>query len=450
MTVLEHPAKGNLPQDFVALMHTHYPQSEAAPLCQALCTTDPSVSVRLNMRKVRACMPEDSVQALLRQFADRYEPVPWCPDAWYLPARPSFTFDPLIHAGAYYVQEASSMYVAQLLQRYLPLDDDAHPAPVAALDLCAAPGGKSTLLAGLLPAGSLLVSNEVMPKRALVLAENMSKWTAGMPDGRYPVDSLVTQNRPADFAAFAGQFDVLLTDVPCSGEGMFRKDAQAVADWSLDNVELCRQRQREILRDILSVLRPGGLLLYSTCTFNHFEDEENARYACGLIDGEILEERHFLPGRERGEGFYVAAIRKPLQSVEAVTPAHSDSAAPVPSPVVAAPALALSPELLRLRTRIARHLRVLYDAEKSQADTMLPQVNLTYGQALQYLRHEAVRVEAPRGMVTLCFGGFPLGQGKSVGTRINNLYPAEWRIRSGYTTPFCLFGEVVGENKAGG
>lgn len=410
-----------LPQDFVSLMQSHYGCSVAERLCQALETTDPSVSVRLNMRKMSLCMSPQQVSSVLRHLDTSYEAVPWCPHAWYLPQRPSFTFDPLLHAGAYYVQEASSMYVADVLRRHLSLLHADSSCPLTALDLCAAPGGKSTLLASHLPQGSVLVSNEVMPKRALVLAENMTKWTSGIPHGTYPLTALVTQNRPSDFAAFASQFDLLLADVPCSGEGMFRKDEQAVRDWSLDNVELCRRRQRDILQDILPVLRPGGLLVYSTCTFNHCEDEENARYACQLLGGELLEERHFLPGRDRGEGFYVAVIRRSAEVGE-VTSADAE----------------------HLPARVHRYLRVLYDSNSLAADTTsLPQVSLTYEQALQYLRREAIRVEAPRGMVTLCYHGFPLGQGKSVGSRINNLYPSEWRIRSGFITPYSLFGEVL-------
>ncbi|MGN0234115.1 MAG: hypothetical protein ACI4B5_06825, partial [Bacteroidaceae bacterium] len=368
-----------LPQDFVSLMQSHYGCSEADMLCQALEITAPSVSVRLNMRKISSCMIPEQVSSVLRHLDASYDMVPWCPHAWYLPRRPSFTFDPLLHAGAYYVQDASSMYVADVLRRYLPLIHAEYSSPLTALDLCAAPGGKSTLLASHLPQSSVLVSNEVMPKRALILAENMAKWTSGMPHEPYPITSLVTQNRPSDFVAFAAQFDFLLTDVPCSGEGMFRKDEQAVRDWSLDNVELCRQRQRDILQDILPVLRPGGLLVYSTCTFNRFEDEENARYACQLMGGELLEERHFLPGRDRGEGFYVAVIRRSSD-----TDVESTGC------------------IGRLPARVHRYLRVLYDSSASSADThSLPQVELTYQQAIQYLRREAVRVDAPRGMVNL-------------------------------------------------
>lgn len=431
-----------LPDDFLTLMGECYGEREAHDLCAALEHTDPSVSVRLNMRKLRAVLDDEELMRLNEHLQATCEPVPWCPDAWYLPQRPPFTFDPLLHAGAYYVQEASSMYVADVVRRHLPALQGTQPRPVAALDLCAAPGGKSTLLAGLLPQCSLLLSNEVMPKRAQVLAENMTKWTAGMPAGQYPVTSLVSQNRTADFAAFAGLFDLLVTDVPCSGEGMFRKDEQAIRDWSLDNVRLCCQRQREILDDVAQVLRPGGLLLYSTCTFNRHEDEEGARYACALLGGELLEERHFLPGRDRGEGFYVAAIRKPLTDDDD----HVGDVPAQPSPAEESDAQTDEAQsqsrLQRVAARVRRYLRVLYDSASvpSDAQTLLC-VNLTYDQALQYLRREAVRVEAPRGMVTLCYKGFPLGQGKSVGTRVNNLYPAEWRIRTGYTTPYTLLPE---------
>ena len=232
-------------------MQEQYGVNTADVLCRALCETEPEVSIRLNPRKGEL-LSLDSIDA---------DPVPWCPHAYYLSQRPSFTFDPLLHAGAYYVQEASSMYIAELFHKansqssilnpqssiFNPQSSIFNPqSPLAALDLCAAPGGKSTLLAGLLPEGSLLVSNEPMPKRAQVLLENIQKWTRTV-EGEYPVRCVVTQNYPSDFCAFTETFDLLLADVPCSGEGMFRKDEVAVQEWSLQNVEHCRQRQREIL-----------------------------------------------------------------------------------------------------------------------------------------------------------------------------------------------------------
>ena len=388
-----------LPEDFVRLMHEQYDTSTADALCQALCETDPEVSIRLNPRKGQP-LSLNNVQA---------DSVPWCPDAYYLAERPAFTFDPLLHAGAYYVQEASSMYIAELLKKF-NVQCSMFNGAIAALDLCAAPGGKSTLLAGLLPEGSVLVSNEPMPKRAQVLAENMQKWTR-VAEGEYPVRSIVTQNYPADFGAFTDSFDLLVTDVPCSGEGMFRKDEVAIKDWSLQNVDICWHRQREILQDIWHVLKPGGLLIYSTCTFNRFEDEDNARWICETLGAELLEERHFFPGRDRGEGFYCAAIRKNSKIQDSK----------------------LSTFNFQLST-----LNVMPPAFVVEPD--MPRIELSYNEALQYLRREAVRVPAPRGMVLLCYKGYVLGPGKCVGNRINNLYPEQWRIRTTYTTPFSLLG----------
>ena len=414
-----------LPKDFVRLMHEHYDEATADALCLALTTTEPEVSVRLNPRKIKA-------EELLAYRPD-LEPVPWCPNAFYLKERPAFTFDPLLHAGAYYVQEASSMYVAQVLKGQgargkeqedtdrlskspAPCSLPLAPNPLLALDLCAAPGGKSTLLQSLLPEGSLLICNEPIAKRAQILSENMQKWMMGLPEEAPQV--IVTQNYPDEFGALTGRVDVLLTDVPCSGEGMFRKDEGARKEWSLDNVRMCQQRQRDILSDIWHVLKPGGLLIYSTCTFNRYEDEDNARWICSELGGILLTERHFLPGRDRGEGFYVAAI------------------SPLPQGGGGLPSLALQKEKLGLRQ--------LYDSA-SPSPLLLGGgdggggcLSLSYSQALQYLRREALRIEAPRGPVTLCYRGLPLGPGKSVGSRINNLYPEAWRIRTTYTTPFSL------------
>ena len=412
-----------LPKDFVRLMHEHYDKATADALCEALDETEPEVSIRLNPRKLSA----DEVLA----YRPDLEPVPWCPNAFYMKERPPFTFDPLLHAGAYYVQEAASMYIASLplpLQRrgelprqFTPPLEGKGEAPLSVLDLCAAPGGKSTLLQSLLPEGSLLICNEPVPKRAQILSENMQKWMMGQPEEAPQV--VVTQNYPHEFGALTGQVDVLLTDVPCSGEGMFRKDDVARKEWSLDNVRMCQQRQRQILSDIWHVLKPGGLLIYSTCTFNRYEDEDNTRWICDEMGGSLLMERHFLPGRDRGEGFYVAAIEAPLQT---------------------------SPRGGRLS--LSHHfveglgLKLLYNSASSSplllggGDGGGGFVSLTYSQALQYLRREALRVEAPRGPVTLCYHGLMLGPGKGVGSRINNLYPEAWRIRTTYTTPYSLLG----------
>ena len=401
-----------IPQDFVRLMHEHYDKATADALCEALEKTEPEVSIRLNPRKL-------SAEEVLAHNPD-LEPVPWCPDAFYLKERPAFTFDPLLHAGAYYVQEASSMYIAQVLKEFAPQDQ-----PLLALDLCAAPGGKSTLLQSLLPEGSLLISNEPIAKRAQILSENMQKWMRGQPESAPQV--VVTQNYPADFGALTGKVDILLVDAPCSGEGMFRKDEGARQEWSLENVRMCQQRQRDILEDICHVLKSGGLLIYSTCTFNRYEDEDNTRYFCDEMGGFLLFERHFLPGRDRGEGFYVAAIQTPRPPLEG----EKNTLA----------FLKGDRGINKLGLRVLPMEGNTFTPPKGSWEAC---IELSYNQALQYLRREALRVEAPRGPVTLCYRGLPLGPGKGVGTRINNLYPEAWRIRTTYTSPFSLL-EMVDE-----
>ena len=408
-----------LPQDFVRLMHEHYGKQEADALCEALETTEPEVSIRLNPRKL-------SAEEVLAHNPD-LEPVPWCPDAFYLKERPPFTFDPLLHAGAYYVQEASSMFVAEVLKQFAPQDK-----PLVALDLCAAPGGKSTLLQSLLPEGSLLISNEPIQKRAQVLSENIQKWMMEQPESAPQV--VVTQNYPAEFGALTGLVDILLVDAPCSGEGMFRKDEGARQEWSLENVRMCQQRQRDIFEDIWHVLKPGGLLVYSTCTFNRFEDEDNTRYFCDEMGGFLLSEHHFLPGRDRGEGFYLAAIRTRSQAdQDPLTPFRENK-----------DSLTFLKEERGINKLGLRVLSFEGDSSTSPKGDLEVRIDLSYNQALQYLRREALRVEAPRGPVTLCYRGLMLGTGKGVGNRINNLYPEAWRIRTTYTTPYSLL-EMVDE-----
>jgi hypothetical protein len=245
----------------------------------------------------------------------------------------------------------------------------------------------------------------------------MQKWMIGLPKEAPQV--IVTQNYPHEFGALTGQVDILLADVPCSGEGMFRKDEGARREWSLENVAKCQARQRSILSDIWHVLKPGGLLIYSTCTFNRFEDEDNARWICEELGGEPLMERHFLPGRDRGEGFYVAAIRVKSEELRVRNKNN----------------------YLTDKSKIDSSLFTLHSSLKSDLTPKdAPRIELSYSQALQYLRREALRIEAPRGPVTLCYRGLVLGPGKGVGGRINNLYPEAWRIRTTYTTPFSLLG----------
>ena len=294
-----------LPEEFINML----PRGERDALLAAL-ATEPEVSIRFNSK---APDTENLVLESLECRADGR--VLWMDDAVYLDHRPQFTMDPLLHQGCYYVQEASSMFLAHALKRCVS-------GPVRALDLCAAPGGKSTLLAGLLPEGSLLISNEIQRSRAQILAENMVKW------GRPGV--MVTCNTPKQIGESSLMFDLIAVDAPCSGEGMFRKDEGAVRDWSLKNVEMCASRQRAIIEDIWPALKPGGHMIYSTCTFNRQEDEDNVRWVMERFGAEVVDLNpdpewnilgsltddnlpvyHFMQHRTRGEGFFLCLLRKP-------------------------------------------------------------------------------------------------------------------------------------------
>ncbi|MDB5241225.1 MAG: methyltransferase, partial [Spirosoma sp.] len=242
------------------------------------------------------------------------ERVPWCAEGFYLPERPSFTLDPLFQAGAYYVQEASSMLLAEVLRQTVNLN-----RPLRVLDLCAAPGGKSTLLASAIHPDSLLICNEVIRSRVSVLRENIDKWG-------YP-NVVVSNHDPEELATLAGFFDVVLVDAPCSGEGLFRKDPDAMNEWSTDSVQMCSARQKRILAAAAPLLDTGGTLIYSTCTYNDDENRENVRYLAengfrnyplvlqpewNIIRKDIdgPEGYQCYPHQVRGEGFFISAFKK--------------------------------------------------------------------------------------------------------------------------------------------
>src|SRR5436190_23182745 len=189
-----------------------------------------------------------------------HENIPWCEHGYYLKERPSFTFDPLFHAGCYYVQEASSMFLEQALKQTVDLSK-----PLRVLDLCAAPGGKSTHIQSLISPGSLLVSNEVIKSRCNILKDNIIKWGCN--------NVVVTNNDPKDFARLENYFDVIVVDAPCSGSGLFRRDEEAIGEWSENNVQLCSQRQQRIIADVWPALKKEGILIYSTCSYSKDEDE---------------------------------------------------------------------------------------------------------------------------------------------------------------------------------
>lgn len=451
-----------LPDAFIRRTADLLGQERGKALCEALNGETP-VSVRLNPTK-----PHDGL------FANA-EQVPWCARGRYLESRPAFTADPLLHAGCYYVQEAASMFVEQAFKT---IDE----TPARVLDLCAAPGGKSTLWRSLLPDGCLLVANEPVRQRAMVLAENLTKW--GLPD------VVVTQSYPADFAPLCGLFDIVAADVPCSGEGMFRKDEGARDEWSVEAVAQCAARQRQIVRDVWPALRQGGWLVYSTCTFNREENEDNIDYICRelgaecvpvafdptwAIDGDQtgrgLPVCHFFPDRAKGEGFFLALLRKtvatdpprrvkdrrrngkdtPPAGVRQVSPWLKDSSqykiVQRPDGGLYAVRETWAETISRIQACVntiqagvalaepkGNKLVPAYALALSTAlsDTAFPRTDLDRTQALAYLRREALVLppETPRGYVLVCYEGHPLGFVNNLGARANNAYPAEWRIRS--------------------
>ena len=345
---------------------------------------EPPVSIRLNPRRH---IPHST-------FHIPQERIPWCEEGYYLAGRPQFTFDPLFHAGCYYVQEAASMFVTHIIRRV-----DA-PTPKRVLDLCAAPGGKSTALLSVLPDDCTLVSNEPISNRAQILLENITKWG-------YP-NSIVTNNYPRDFRKAKLTFDLILCDVPCSGEGMFRK-------------------QREIVADAWECLAPGGLLIYSTCTFNLKENEENVRWILENFDAEALDipidpswnitgsllegftapVYRFIPGITRSEGLFICAIRKRGTRNEDT--------------------------LTKEKLEKTRCLKVLDPSNLlPPSSILLPRINIDYPESLKYLRGEALVLPAdtPRGIVNITYKGIVLGPAKNIGNRANNLYPKAWRIKT--------------------
>lgn len=438
--------------------------SQAQALAEALATS-PVVSIRQNPFKQTA--------------ADLYpdmQPVPWCATGAYLAERPSFTTNPLLHAGAFYVQEAASMFIEQA---YRAMDI----VPQRVLDLCAAPGGKSTLWRTLLPDDALLVANEPLRQRAQILAENLTKW--GHPG------VIVTNAYGADFAPLEGCFDIVATDVPCSGEGMFRKDEGAVSQWSPGLVEQCAQVGWDIVSDVWPALRTGGYLVYSTCTFNREEDEHQVARICRELGAELVAiptleawgiegdttgaqqaVYHFFPHRAKGEGFFLALLRKTADTPSA-SPRKGkrdrQGSGPVAKGAKAVSAwlsessrykiFATGPDSLsairevhyETMLRLAAHVRMLQAGitlavqkghklipehalalSTACAPDAFPRQELDLDTALSYLRRETIVLpgEAPRGYTIVTFQGLPLGFVNNLGNRANNLYPNEWRIRT--------------------
>ncbi len=427
--------------------------------CKALNAPSP-ISLRLNNSK--------------RQLHDNFPKIPWCSSGRYLYERPIFTLDPIFHGGAYYVQEASSMFLEQAFKQAVDISE-----PLRVLDLCAAPGGKSTHLLSLINKDSLLVSNEVIRSRANILSENIQKWGYA--------NVIVTNNDPDHFQSLKGFFDVIVVDAPCSGEGLFRKEPDAMNEWSPENIDLCWKRQRRILSDIWPALKADGVLLYSTCTYNRLENEDNLLWAHDQLDAEFISIKtesdwgaqevkegktigyHFYPHQAKGEGFFISAIRKTSdqqavrmklkkkifqapsieimsQLKEWVTNAQQKHFLQWKDAVLMIPesqseAIKFITEQLHIVSAGTivgelKHEKIIPDhafALSIETNTdFFNQLQLTKEQALQYLRKEVIQINPDKkGFTLVSYEGISLGWANVLDNRINNMYPPNWRIRMG-------------------
>ena len=450
-----------LPQEFVEYTSSLFGEERWKNYLASFDGSVP-VSVRLNPFK----MPKEEL------FPETEKtPVPWCHNAFYLAERPNFTLDPLLHAGVYYVQEAGSMFLDEVL-RQLKIENgklkNNEPQNYqlsiincqlnSVLDLCAAPGGKSTLLRAALPDDCVLYSNEPDRRRANILMENIQK--QGHPN------VIVTNNYAIDYQRTGMTFDLIVCDVPCSGEGMFRKDYGAIDEWSLQNVMKCAALQRSIIEDIWPCLNEGGVMVYSTCTFNLHEDEENVKWICETLGAELIPIEtkdewnitgsllkgwdkpvyRFIPGTTKGEGLFMAVLRKLKIDNGKLTIESTQSEG----------------KSKREKGRNGRggnsqfsifnsQLRILSDGHPvgtqkgkntipAHAEALLinlpkdkyPFAELSKEDALKYLHHEDIILDAdvPKGFVVVTYQGHPLGFVKNIGNRANNLYPQEWKIRN--------------------
>lgn len=445
-----------LPSEFVSLMKAQL--GPDWPAFEAALHTAPPVSVTYNRAKTETPLMQG-------------QPVPWHAAGQYLPERPSFTLDPHFHAGRYYVQEAGSMLLAHFLkelQQERPLR--------TALDLCAAPGGKSALLLNALPPNCTLVANEVIKSRYAVLRENLAKW------GRANI--IATQADSSLFAPLAGQFDLVLTDAPCSGEGLFRKTPEAAAEWSLNNVQLCESRQQRILANALPLVAPGGFLLYSTCTYNRRENDGNIAWAIAQGQGSLSVFQPELPAdwgitpteygfqcyphRTRSEGFYLAVLKKEEDPAAKQRPAKLKYYEPADKrqqsltapwvndtdgfQMLSAPqgwlsllpdsAMPLLAALTQALPRVdpgtplgsikGKDLVPAHELALSiHSAPELPRLELTEAQTLDFLRKAPMEVPqgAKPGWRIMAYDGWGLGWAKLLPKRINNYLPKALRVR---------------------
>jgi 16S rRNA C967 or C1407 C5-methylase (RsmB/RsmF family)/NOL1/NOP2/fmu family ribosome biogenesis protein len=456
-----------LPQKLIAALNKldHFDEAAFRALHES---GEQVISVRFNAEKIKvkegswpASIPEPSFP-----LAER---IPWSSYGYYLSERPSFTLDPLFHAGAYYVQEASGMFLEQALRSSVDLSK-----PLKVLDLCAAPGGKSTLIQGLISKESLLVSNEVIKTRVPVLHQNLSKW--GLMNG------ILSSNDPKDFKGLPGFFDVLLVDAPCSGSGLFRKDPEAISEWSEDGVKLCNQRQQRILADAWDCLKENGILIYSTCSYSSEENEDIMdtllkKLECTSLrlpleaSWNITETRsekaggygyRFYPDKLNGEGFFLSVVQKKTgtprfpkavekrEGLSKREEAYLRKYLPderlqfirINEWVHSMPANLINDLLVMKNYLYLKKAGILTGkmgsdewipdhelALSTGLNPLIPELELSRSDALKYLRRDDFTVDAQaKGWKPVSYQHQKLGWVKMLSNRINNYFPKSWRI----------------------
>jgi len=405
--------------------------------------------------------------------------VPWCEQGRYLEQRPVFTLDPAYHAGAYYVQEASSMFTGHVFSHIM-----AGKTGIRVLDLCAAPGGKSTHIAGLLDADSLLISNDVIRNRATILEENMTRWGY--------MNTWVTCNDPQSFSRLPGYFDCIIVDAPCSGSGLFRKDDHAIDEWNENLVKLCAERQQRIIANVYPSLKTGGVLIYATCSFSAAEDEQMLDWMrtqfdlsgitvpCpddwGVIQSASTEHQlpcyRFFPDKVQGEGFFIAALRKDGEQ-ETMKPARYKVPDLKNVPKAATELFKTNYPLSYIKHAVTGQYAAINElhfgdhialqqklyfrktgtiagapagkdwvpehemALSCYLDRSISVLNLEKDQALKFLKKEDFgTIPDGKGWYLISYHGLGLGWIKALGNRINNYLPKSWRIRMDISDEF--------------
>lgn len=459
-----------IPDGFKAMLRAEIGENTAETLIPAL-NEEPETSLRINRRKQPNAMPYPGMTS-----------VAWCNSGFYLPERPQFTINPLLHAGTFYVQDASSMVYETIVGEIVKRREESEERRVDEMrvcDLCAAPGGKTTAILNALPDGCVMLANEFSSSRAAILKENLCKYG-------YP-EVIVTNADTSRLASMRRCFDLIAVDAPCSGEGMMRKEETARTQWSEGLIKQCAALQREILGNAVEMLAPGGYLIYSTCTFNTSEDEDNAAWIAETFDLQPIDTGlagkdgiqsqvkgsipclRFMPGFTRGEGLFVAVFRKDddgsscrrkmkknakgkskeKTDAKILNLAKSWINGEMEIMVHEGHLLALTPTTAALLEVIPKGVRIIsagVDIGEIKGKDLIPahplamsvamahtfpEVELSEDDALRYLSRDSIMLppETPKGFVTVTFKGHPLGFLKNHGNRSNNLYPQDYRIR---------------------